>query len=76
MRSHAVPKTDAVLALDERDLVALAVRAVILRDLHQPQRRVLVLVAGLDEKNFLLAIRYHPELSLAPRSIGAVRARP
>src|SRR5262245_32524486 len=45
------PKYRGVFTLDEANVVALAERAVILCNLHQSKRRILVLVGGLYQQN-------------------------
>ena len=51
------PEDAVVLTLHEADVVALAMRSMILSDLHQTERRVLVLVAGLDEEDVVTGHR-------------------
>ena len=54
---HAIPdplKGFGRLSLDEQDIVVAAVGPVVGRDLHEAERRILVRVAGLDEKDVLL----------------------
>ena len=54
---HPVPnplKGFGRFSLDEEDIIAATVRTVISRDFHQAERRILVPVAGLYEKDVLL----------------------
>lgn len=44
----------AILTFDETDPVTLSSRSVILGNLHEPQRRIFVLVTRLDQKNILI----------------------
>ena len=45
----------SILALDEPNPIPLALRPVVLGDLHQAERWVLVLVARLDEQDVLVS---------------------
>ena len=49
-------------------MVALAVRPVVLGDLHQPERRILVFVAGLDEQDVLVGHRRPPSARVCLRA--------